>query len=118
MKNRIVCLLLALVMVVGSVAVLASCGEEPPVACTNHVDANHDGKCDTADCGASVAVNHVDKNQDSYCDGCGAAMPKAPSDNDCDHYDDNGDGKCDDCDEPMDLGCDEGYHVDPMTVLK
>ena len=39
--KRIVCLLLAILMVFGSVAALASCGE-----CTEHVDANHDGKCD------------------------------------------------------------------------
>ena len=57
--KRIVCLLLAILMVFGSVAVLASCGE-----CTEHVDANHDGKCDNDGCEATVTVTHVDENAD------------------------------------------------------
>ena len=84
MKKRIVCLLLAAMMLVGSVGVLASCGggggdDEPCVKC---VDENKDGKCDV--CGESVkpstggggggggTTSHtcVDNDGDFRCDEC------------------------------------------------
>ena len=79
MKNRIFCLLLALVMLFGTVALtLTSCGEEPPAACTNHVDNDGDGVCDTEGCNEPVApeacTNHVDSTNDAYCDNCGAEI--------------------------------------------
>lgn len=48
--------------------ILAGCGEKAP--CVNHIDANHNGKCDV--CDADVAVNHIDSNKDGKCDVCGA----------------------------------------------
>ena len=45
--------------------------------CTEHVDANDDGKCDN--CGATMpkeeCTEHVDADGDGYCDKCGVEMP-------------------------------------------
>ena len=45
--------------------------------CTEHVDANDDGKCDN--CGATMSkeecTEHVDADGDGYCDKCGVEMP-------------------------------------------
>ena len=91
--KRIVCLLLAILMVFGSVAALASCGE-----CTEHVDANHDGKCDNDGCEATVTVTHTDANEDGKCDVCDADMP-APEEPECtEHVDEDVDFVCDNCD--------------------
>ena len=77
MKTKIICLLLALVMLV---PVFASCGDETPVVdntCTSHVDDNADGKCDK--CKAKMNTinkcdNHADNNNDGKCDSCGGDM--------------------------------------------
>ena len=72
MKNRILSLLLALIMVVG---VLASCGPTTPPTCPNHgVDADNDGKCD----GCQEAITptpggtctHEDTDRDYVCNKC------------------------------------------------
>ena len=70
MKNRIISLLLALVMLVGMVGVFASCGEEEPETpsgetCT-HVDKNGDGLCD----------NCVDEDGDGIYDNKGGENKK------------------------------------------
>ncbi|MBQ4071924.1 MAG: hypothetical protein IJD51_05905 [Clostridia bacterium] len=116
MKKKILCLLLALVMVVGMVGILASCGgEEEP--CTEHVDTNPaDGKCDV--CGETVKTDeggnnntpctqHVDTNPaDGKCDVCGTTVQvEGGGEEDvCDHIDDNFDEKCDLCGESMGTG--------------
>ena len=45
--------------------------------CTEHVDANGDGKCDN--CGTTMpkeeCTEHVDADGDGYCDKCGVEMP-------------------------------------------
>ena len=70
MKNRILCLFLALFMVVG---LLASC--TPPVTpCVEHVDADYDGKCDVCKSTVSNApacTDHKDTNGDELCENCG-----------------------------------------------
>ena len=46
--------------------------ENPP--CTDHVDSNGDGTCDTEGCGESVApapCSHADSDGDGRCDSCG-----------------------------------------------
>lgn len=74
MNKRILCLSLAVLMLLTSVFSLASCmgpdNTDPPTTqtCTNHTDANHDGKCDVATCGAAVTAAHVDANHDGKCD--------------------------------------------------
>ena len=99
MKKRIVCLFLAVLMVLGSVSLLASCGEEE---CTNHVDANHDGKCDTEGCTQTLPVKHEDKNEDGKCDGCGKTM-ETTEEEECEHEDEDYDGYCDICDEEVEI---------------
>lgn len=73
MKKKLLCLFLAVVMMVGCVAVLASCGDDPIDVC-DHIDENDDGKCD--DCGETLQVNcvHVDEDEDEICDLCGYEM--------------------------------------------
>ena len=70
MKKRILCLILAVIMLVGMCAVFTSCGDE----CTDHVDENNDKKCDV--CGEAVKGlhKHKDENKDDKCDGCGRSM--------------------------------------------
>ena len=80
MKKRILCLSLAVLMLLTSVFTLASCmgntTTTPPVTntCTNHVDADHDGKCDVQGCTGTVAVKHVDAKHDGKCDICGKTV--------------------------------------------
>ncbi|MBQ9145250.1 MAG: starch-binding protein, partial [Clostridia bacterium] len=57
--------------------------EEVPPVCTEHADANVDGKCDN--CGAAVGIDepdcteHVDADADGKCDKCGETVaPPAP----------------------------------------
>ena len=50
--KRILALILTFVMMLLVVAPLSSCGG---TTCTSHVDANGDGICDTAGCGAVVS---------------------------------------------------------------
>ncbi len=82
MKKKIICALLAFVMIIGVVGSLAACNDDPPV-CTEHVDADSDKKCDN--CGADIktegdggeetgAHKCVDKNNDNKCDKCGKDM--------------------------------------------
>ena len=101
MKNRIFCLLLSLIMVVG---MLASCvaPTTPPTGstCTSHTDANHDGLCDTAGCSGTVELVHVDANRDTVCDvpGCGAYVEIPPC---ATHTDTDGDDVCDVCSQVL-----------------
>ena len=96
MKKRIVCLLLTLIMVLGSVASLASCmggtTTQTPTVCV-HTDANHDGVCDK-NCGQTgMTYTHKatdDANHDGKCDACQKATGIKVT-----HVDANHDGKCD-----------------------
>ena len=100
MKNRIFCLLLAMIMVVGMLASCTPPTPTPPVGstCTSHTDANHDGVCDTSGCNTSVALVHVDADGDTVCDiaGCGAYVEPEACTN---HVDVNEDDVCDVCNE-------------------
>jgi len=61
--------------------------------CTNHTDANGDGKCDT--CQTAMAVcQHVDINKDTSCDKCGAYVAPTVC---TEHTDSNNDNTCDNC---------------------
>ncbi len=75
MKKKIVCLLLAMMMLVGCISVLSSC-KDPETDCTNHVDENGDNKCDVCDEDMTTAANHrhSDGNGDNKCDVCGKDM--------------------------------------------
>lgn len=80
--RRILALLLTAVMIVLSVAPLASCGDNTDGKCTVHADTNKDGVCDNAGCGAPMPVactSHVDNNGDGICDtaGCGEKVTPA-----------------------------------------
>jgi len=75
MKKRILCLLLAIFMLVGSVAVLSACGDDggKTDTCANgHVNEDADGKCDK--CGATIKHSHIDENKDNKCDVCSRKM--------------------------------------------
>ena len=99
MKNRIFCLFLTVIMVVG---LLASCTPPTPAGstCTTHTDANHDGLCDTAGCTGTVELVHVDANRDTVCDipGCGAyvEIPACTT-----HTDADSDDVCDVCSQVL-----------------
>ncbi|MBQ8689526.1 MAG: hypothetical protein IJ515_04100 [Clostridia bacterium] len=76
MKKRLICLVLALTLLVGAVAVLASCGggDDDVVTdpCANgHTDADNNGKCDV--CKTVLQEDHdcIDEDGDEYCDICG-----------------------------------------------
>lgn len=92
MKTRILSLLLVLVMAVG---MLASCGGGGGGGggntCTNHVDANHDQKCDNDGCTADVPCTHS-WDEDGFCEWCDAFQCVA-------HVDRNHDQECDICKE-------------------
>ena len=79
MKRKIICLLLAIVMVIGACAALSSCKQGGDEECTKCVDTKpKDGKCDV--CGKTVKAkcNHVDEDpKDDKCDLCGNAMASA-----------------------------------------
>ena len=82
MKNKIFCLLLAMVMVLG---ILASCA--PP----------------TTPGGGNTCTNgHTNANNDTVCDVCGATVTPTPAA--CTHTDANYDEKCDLCEEDMLVG--------------
>ena len=76
--KRILILLLSLTLVFAFVSCGGSEDNPPAPECTEHVDANTDGKCDT--CGATVEIpapectEHTDANTDGKCDKCGAAV--------------------------------------------
>ena len=111
MKKRILCLSLAVLMLLTSVFTLASCmgnTTTPPVTntCTNHVDTNHDGKCDAAACTkADMEVTHTDANSDGKCDVCG-------KDNSHVCVDSDADCECDVCGEACHTDLDEDYECD------
>ncbi len=90
MKKKILCLLLALVMMFSVVCVLASCGDK---GC-EHADSDSDGKCDNCGepYGTAACTDHVDEDKNGKCDDCGAVVSTV-----CKHVDDNKDGKCDKC---------------------
>ena len=52
---------------------LISCNKDQK-ACLNHIDSNHDGKCDV--CSQVVSFEHIDSNDDNICDVCGASLSK------------------------------------------
>ena len=54
MKNKILSLMLASLLVISMVLVFASCGDTTPAACTSHADNDGDGICDTEGCNESV----------------------------------------------------------------
>jgi len=99
MKKRIICALLAIVMIVSVVGVLASCGEE----CTEHVDADKNGKCDKCDATVEIpeCTEHVDKNKDGKCDVCKAKVESGGDEECTEHVDDDDDGECDVCGEKL-----------------
>ena len=72
-------LLLLCFALAASCLVLTSCGGD--TTCTEHVDADKNGKCDN--CEATVepepCTEHIDADGDFLCDGCGAAViPEGP----------------------------------------
>lgn len=73
MKKRILCMLLAIVMVVGCVGILSAC-KKKTTECTTHVDENKDGKCDECGKVMTEVCNHKDANGDKVCDICGKKM--------------------------------------------
>lgn len=109
MKKRIICAILAIVMLIGTVGVLASCGGGGDETC-EHVDEKKangkkgsDGICDL--CGEDMPkeetsdCKHVDKKNakkknipDGICDKCGEDAPTAHKNN---HPDEDGDKICD-----------------------
>ena len=114
MKKKIISALLVLVMIVGVLGALASCGDE----CTSHVDSNKDGKCDN--CGAAVqsqeCTEHVDKNKDGKCDVCKAKVKNDGGNDECtEHVDDDEDGKCDECGEKLDVAYE--YYWDNVSFI-
>ena len=67
-----------------------------------HVDSNHNGKCDFAKCGASMEIVHTDKDRDGVCDApdCRKKLNDT-SDIDCTVcVDENCDELCDVCGKP------------------
>ncbi|MBO7304522.1 MAG: hypothetical protein J6V09_04810 [Clostridia bacterium] len=73
MKKRILCLVLAVIMIFGSCFALASCGEKE---CT-HVDENNDRKCDLCKERVGKIHKHKDEDENDKCDGCGKDMSSA-----------------------------------------
>ncbi len=113
MKKRIISAILTLVMILGVVCVLASCG-----GCKEHVDANKDGKCDN--CDATVEVpecdEHVDKNKDGKCDVCKKKVSSGGGSEECDeHVDDDEDGECDVCGEELEE--EAAFYWDDVTFI-
>ncbi len=77
--KRVLSFILLAAMLVGCVALAASCGgDKTPPACTTHTDANEDLKCDV--CGAELEPEeepcdeHMDTDDDNHCDLCDAIM--------------------------------------------
>ena len=109
--------IIALLLVLASVFAFAACDliKQP---CTNHVDADNDGKCDT--CQANMpttppaCTTHVDSNNDGKCDTCQADMPATPPA--CTtHTDVNPkDNKCDTCGATVESKP-EGLDLTPIT---
>ena len=114
MKKRLLCLLLAVFMLAGVMATLASCGDDPAPAnpCANgHVDVNGDTNCDR--CGTYVpgaCVQHMYDNAcDTTCNFCNAVRQVSG------HVDNNGDSKCDYCRADMATGGGSSDGDDPCA---
>ncbi len=79
--KRFLSLLLCVLVLATCVFPLIACNGDTTDPCTEHTDANKDGKCDN--CGEAVTVvctKHVDANGDQKCDNCGVAVtPPAPA---------------------------------------
>ena len=87
MKKTNLCLL-----TLSSLLLLAGCNNQKG---HQHVDLNHDGKCD--ECGVlGMVFEHVDENKDHICDVCHKEFST--------HVDANNDGKCDYCNKDMSEG--------------
>ncbi len=75
MTKRIICMLLAVIMLFGCIGVLSACKDDTPKECV-HVDEDKDNLCDS--CGEkmkeNVRCNHKDTNNDGKCDKCGADL--------------------------------------------
>ncbi len=71
--KKLLLLILSVAMIILMLAFVTSCGGD----CTEHIDADKDGKCD--ECGAEVEVvctEHKDDNDDVLCDICGEVYVK------------------------------------------
>ncbi len=83
--KNLLALLLCVVMLIGCVAFLPSCNKKQNNECTEHIDANSDGKCDncSADVSSTLICNeHMDADKDGKCDNCGAATSQNPDSTD------------------------------------
>ena len=112
MKKRILCLLLAMLMLVSTVSILASCSKPndngDDEAC-EHYDDDEDGYCDECDeemedDGGDDEHECVNEDNDGKCDICDKKLSH-------DHYDDDENGRCDFCNKKMSSGgnSDSGY---------
>ena len=103
--KKLFALLVVFSLCIGALLVLASCdAPEGPATtpCTEHVDNDGDGVCDTEGCNEPVepkapsCTEHVDNDGDGVCDteGCNESVePETPP---CtEHVDNDGDGVCD-----------------------
>ncbi len=119
MKKRILCLLLAILMLVSTVSMFASCssGEDDggdEEAC-EHYDDDEDGYCD--ECEEEMDDEGGDEHEcynednDGKCDECGKKLSHK-------HYDDDDDGRCDFCNKKMSSSSssDVGYPEVPWEV--
>jgi len=78
MKKRILCLILAVIMLVGMCAVFTSCGDK---CADGHVDENGDRKCDVCEEAVPKSLHkHKDEDEDGKCDGCGKKMSASEED--------------------------------------
>ena len=59
--KKLLCILLASLLFISFV----SCGDDPPVACTEHVDANADARCDVCDAELDPAEPEEPADDDS-----------------------------------------------------
>ena len=76
--KKIFLLLLCLALAISSAVIMTACGDDP---CTEHVDADKNGKCDNcdADVKPEPCTEHTDADGDYLCDECGAAvLPEGP----------------------------------------
>ena len=106
MKKRIICILLAIVMLIGTVSIFASCGKKEPAPTPGgetgegEEEGEGEGEGEGGETTEPCKPNkHVDKKNskgkstpDGICDKCGEEAPKAHKDN---HVDKNKDKICD-----------------------
>ncbi len=78
--KKILLLLLCLALMISTVALMTACGGDD-TTCTEHTDADSNGKCDNCDATVEVkCTEHVDADSDYLCDTCGAAViPTGPA---------------------------------------